>query len=424
MATYQFNTNLTPAAQGTSLRDLIGTASGIQQFQQAQQMNPLALQKAQMEVEQLKQINPLAVRKATAETGTSELGLNSAQTSALYGLAGGVLNDPRIQKGSKQEVLSALKEAEQRSATFGIPKDVVQGVFGQLNSFAESNHGQVKQVLGNIVQTGLGPRGQQETAAGKETVQGTDIYGNPLVVRTNPVTGEKTQKPLPTVFGANSSDMGMRYAPGESESSVKTMMEERELAKNQATSVSPALQNISSIRQALKAAQTGRGSEAISNLQSVFGNLAGSSAEEKAAAARDIIQKNIADLALQKNAALGGKFVADLQGAQNSLAEAGKNPTAIAKALEQLEPLLQHSALYQQGLEKAIAKNGGNIQVKRQFDNEMLKTFDVQALMAYNAYKSGDKKAFDTAVSGLSKDKKEKLFSNVERYARLSNGDL
>ena len=129
-------------------------------------------------------------------------------------------------------------------------------------------------------------------------------------------------------------------------------------------------------------------------------------------------------MALQKNAALGGKFVADLQGAQNSLAEAGKNPTAISKALEQLEPLLQHSALYQQGLEKAIAKSGGNIQVKRQFDNEMLKTFDVQALMAYNAYKSGDKKAFEIAVSGLSKDKKEKLFANVERYARLSNGDL
>jgi hypothetical protein len=61
MADYQFNTNLTPAAQGTSLKDLIGTASGIQSYQQAQQLNPLALQKAQMEIEQLKQINPLAV---------------------------------------------------------------------------------------------------------------------------------------------------------------------------------------------------------------------------------------------------------------------------------------------------------------------------------------------------------------------------
>jgi len=54
----------------------------------------------------------------------------------------------------------------------------------------------------------------------------------------------------------------------------------------------------------------------------------------------------------------------------------------------------------------------------------MVKTFDVDALMAYNAYKSGDKKAFESAISGMSKEKKNKLFANVERYAKLSNGDL
>jgi len=147
-------------------------------------------------------------------------------------------------------------------------------------------------------------------------------------------------------------------------------------------------------------------------------------AEEKAAAARDIIQKNIADLALQKNAALGGKYVADLQGAQNSLAEAGKNPTAIAKALDQLEPLLQHAKIYQQGLEKAIQKNGGDVQVKRKFDNAMIDAFDTKALMAYNAYKSGDQKAFASAISGMTLEKKNKLFEDVAKYAKLSNGDL
>jgi len=96
MADYQFNTDLGPKAQqGTSLGDLINTARGAQAFQQQQQLNPLQLQKAQMEIDQAKQMNPLAVRKAAAETGTSELGLNEKQTSTLYGLAGGVLNDPR-----------------------------------------------------------------------------------------------------------------------------------------------------------------------------------------------------------------------------------------------------------------------------------------------------------------------------------------
>jgi hypothetical protein len=58
--------------QTTSLGDMLGMASGIQNYQQAQQMNPLALQKAMMEIEQAKQMNPLAVRKSAAETQVAE----------------------------------------------------------------------------------------------------------------------------------------------------------------------------------------------------------------------------------------------------------------------------------------------------------------------------------------------------------------
>lgn len=189
MADYQFNTNLGPAAQqGTNIADMVNLARGVQAYQQAQELNPLAVQKAKMEIEQAQKLNPLAVKKATAETGTAELGLSEKQTSALYGLAGGVLNDPRIQKGSKQEVLSALKEAEERSATFGIPKEVVQGVFGPLNSYAESNHGQIKQVLGNIVQSGLGATGQQSL----QTEQLTTIAGAPATYKS----GTGTATPL------------------------------------------------------------------------------------------------------------------------------------------------------------------------------------------------------------------------------------
>jgi hypothetical protein len=53
--------------QTTSLGDMVNMASGIQNFQQAQQMNPLALQRAQQEVEQARQMNPLALEKAQVE---------------------------------------------------------------------------------------------------------------------------------------------------------------------------------------------------------------------------------------------------------------------------------------------------------------------------------------------------------------------
>ena len=403
MADYQFNTNLTPNIQGTNLGDMINMARGVQQYQQAEQVNPELVQQAQ-----------IATKKGQFELQSNQNNLINHTLSVLS-------LDPDVQAGKDGKAI-AHKIAVQRENLIrsGVPREQIDLAAAHLMTTANENPAKMVDILGNLRRSAMSPAQVQQTVSGQETVEGTDIYGNPLKTVTNPNTGVKYQAPLPyTGDGSN-----MRYAPGESAKTLEAMQAEREAAKNQATAVSPALQNISSIRQALKSAQTGRGSEAIANLQSVFGNLAGSTAEEKAAAARDIIQKNIADLALQKNAALGGKFAADLQGAQNSLAEAGKNPTAIAKALDQLEPLLQHSALYQQGLEKAIAKNGGNVQVKRQFDNEMVKTFDVDALMAYNAYKSGDTKAFQSLISGLSKDKKNKLFANVERYARLSNGDL
>jgi hypothetical protein len=71
MATFPMNINY-PQPQQTSLADMINMAGGIQNYQQAQQMNPLALQKAQMEIEQAKQMNPLAVRQKTAETEVAE----------------------------------------------------------------------------------------------------------------------------------------------------------------------------------------------------------------------------------------------------------------------------------------------------------------------------------------------------------------
>ena len=56
MADFQMNVNY-PKPQVTSLGDMVNMASGIQNYQQAQQLNPLALEKAQIENQVLKQKN-------------------------------------------------------------------------------------------------------------------------------------------------------------------------------------------------------------------------------------------------------------------------------------------------------------------------------------------------------------------------------
>jgi len=61
MADFSMNVNYAKP-QGSSLADMVNMASGMQQFQQAQQMNPLALEKAQIENQVLKQKNDERLR--------------------------------------------------------------------------------------------------------------------------------------------------------------------------------------------------------------------------------------------------------------------------------------------------------------------------------------------------------------------------
>jgi len=262
------------------------------------------------------------------------------------------------------------------------------------------------------------------TPSQREEVSGTDIYGNPISTVKN-VQGEVVGQRGVPVIGQNApAPAPIRLRPGETPDSVKAFQAERQMAKDSASAAAPALSNIQTVRKYLPLAATGANSEAIARLQSVVGNIGGSKPEELAAASRDIIEKSIADLALQKNQALGGRFVEDLKGASQSLASAGKNPTAIAKSMDQLEPLIQHAQLYQRGLENSIRRAGGDVQVKRQFDNEMIGAYDPQALTAYNAFKSGGKDGLSKAVAGMSEAKKAEIFAKMQRYNKLVNGEL
>jgi hypothetical protein len=400
MADYQFNTNLGPAAQqGTNIADMVNLARGVQAYQQAQE------------------VNPELAKQAKIDTQSKQFKLQTDQNDAINHSLSVLSLDPDVQAGKDGSKI-AHKIALQRENLVrqGVPREQIEAASAHLMTAAMQNPHLVTDYLGNLRRTAMTPGQVQTSVAGQETVEGKDIYGNPLKTVTNPNTGVKYQVRLPYA----GQDQGMRYAPGESATTIEGMTAEREAAKQAAGSVAPALNNVDTILENLKLAQTGKYSDAIAGLQSAFGNLAGSTAEEKAAAARDIIQKNIADLGLQKNAALGGKFVASLQSAQESLADAGKNPTAIAKSMQQLRPLLQHARYYQQGLEKAIQKSGGDIQVKRKFDNEMIDTFDPKALIIYNAYKAGDTKA----LSRLSVDERKEVLEKITKYNKLVNGDL
>jgi hypothetical protein len=239
---------------------------------------------------------------------------------------------------------------------------------------------------------------------------------------SNELIGQMIKAPQPQKQPA-----GFSQAPtvpaGESEETGKKYQDEIISARNSVQPAKTAINGIDTILKYLPLAQTGKASESIAGLESILGNLTGNTASEKAASARDIIQKNIADLGLQKNLALGGKFVASLEGAQQSLADAGKNPTAIISSMQQLKPLMQHVSNYNIGLDKAIEQSPVKQYVKPRFDSAMNDAFDPLALQMKNAADSGNFAKF-VKDNDLSIVKQQKLLSKLEAYGALVRGDL
>jgi hypothetical protein len=476
--------------QGASLGDMINMARGAQQYQQAAQINPLELQRLQAEAnvatgtEQPRiTSSEQAAQTATVGTESAKLDFATKQVNAVAGRLTSLINNPLIitaeqnpQAVDTAKLMDVVKKyGEEQAAAMGIPKDkadqLLQPYLEQTKNPAGVRQFLKDKLLSTLDQgsrlTAMQPSGQGiNTGAGGYTVQtgqfgpyvpgqvlpGTafeaqvgpsqrmvdtgqkDINNNPIFNVLSPSGRVLGQTTVPTTVqpqqmpGAmNQPTMPVTRIPaGQSAESGKLYEGEIITARNAAVPSKIAVNNIDTILKFLPLASTGRGSEAFAGLQSILGNVAGSKPEELAAAARDVIEKNIADLAAQKNAALGGKFAASLEAAQSSLASAGKNPTAIIKSMEQLRPLMQHTYNYSIGLDRAIEKSPDKQYVKPKFDSAMNEAFDLKALMLKNAYDLGGQKGLDKYKkdNNINLVEQQKLLDKLERYGALVNGEL
>ena len=89
--------------QVLTLGDMLNIARGAQAYQQEQQLNPLAVQKAQAEVEQMQRMNPLAFSKATEELKQAKIGTNKAELENML----------MHQQNSSRNLLKLLNQKEQ-----------------------------------------------------------------------------------------------------------------------------------------------------------------------------------------------------------------------------------------------------------------------------------------------------------------------
>ena len=220
-----------PTTKQTSLNDILGPLSSMQQYQQAKQlnpiqlqaaqlqleqaqkMNPLTLQSKQMEIEQAQKINPLEVfakqLSTTKSAGTLQSEITQSQEAAkqsqiatqekqfgydknyndeINKIIGGYINDPDLKSNNPKEVARVVKDAEEQVKR--LVKSDPDGEFKTemrfapiKNLIAQGKHEKIDQVFKNLIQSGISPTSQQQL----QTPQLTSVGGAPATF--NPATG-------------------------------------------------------------------------------------------------------------------------------------------------------------------------------------------------------------------------------------------
>jgi len=205
--------------QVMTLGDMVNIARGAQAYQQAEQANPLALQKAQMEIEQAQKMNPLAVSRSETELEKARIdalkagyGLDDTEHSSFAKILGGFAYDPRLKpeniKKNPNGVMDVIHEMKAEGKASGIRDKRLDTVIAPAMAKALQDPSSVPQYLINMMTKGM--TSAEQRTAGLEKVETT---GAGQVIRTTPSTFGETPKvsyetpqgvtPMPNIVEVN-----------------------------------------------------------------------------------------------------------------------------------------------------------------------------------------------------------------------------
>jgi len=143
-----------------SLADMVSIARGAQAYQQAEEANPLVLQKARMEIEQAQKMNPLAVGKSTEElaqqkikTESDTLGFAEKQMEKIARSQIRMINNPLIiaaeknpESVDKKQLLKVVEEnGLQTARDLKIPLDQAKSLLSPYVNRAMNEPGSLRQ---------------------------------------------------------------------------------------------------------------------------------------------------------------------------------------------------------------------------------------------------------------------------------------
>jgi len=453
MATFPFNTDLTPKVQGTNLSDMINMARGLQQYQQSEQANPLALQKARMEIEQAQKINPLEEQKkqeevSQAKTSTQKgaLGLSQDHTKIINENIGSVLNDERLTNPDPQKRAVPLLEARQRVINSGVNPVMAEVMFAPIidKAMRDKNPNAVADMLSNIKniqQSGIGATGQTALQTGAVIKIGDVSYQfNPMTKKAEQIGAEPPKTPsasntqkTPVPKGEELFKEDMPIVPG----AIMQLNERQKARYDEGDAISK--QSIDALGKANEMTQSIR--KIRETINSAAGSLTGQALRNAlkgavGSAEYETLTKNLEDLYVRNTAAMGG----DTDAARESIRKISGSADMTKEALEGIVDRVDASShalkKFNQGFSnyaKNTSTENANIHA-RQFQQAWTQNADPLVFMAQTINASNKSKAekqlmqqkmlkdlTDDQIADLKK--KAKNIKRLEAGKRISEND-
>jgi hypothetical protein len=183
-----------------TLPEIVGLARGAQAYQREREIFPELVEQSQ-----------IATRTARTAEKSAVFTFDKNQSDALMGVVGGYRNDPRVISGDPNKAVEAMLEIKAKARNLGIPPAVVEKIASTATQIAINDPKNLPQYFDNVIQTQIGPSGQQALQTPQIVSSGgqSGIFrGGPATVTTLPLPGTP-----PAPAGVTSQDMTAPIQP-------------------------------------------------------------------------------------------------------------------------------------------------------------------------------------------------------------------
>lgn len=188
-----------------SLPEIVGLARGAQAYQRESEIYPELVKQSQIETR----------TKGIGEQSAA-FTFNQKQSDALMGIVGGYRNDPRVVSGDANKAIEAMLEIKAKARNLGIPPAVVEKLASTATQIAINEPKNLPQYFDNVIQTQIGPSGQQQLQTPQLVTSGgqTGIFrGGPATVSPLPLPGNAPAATPAAPTGVTPADMTAPMQP-------------------------------------------------------------------------------------------------------------------------------------------------------------------------------------------------------------------